>query len=567
MRISHGALFALLLLSVPVVAQVPAATPKRQASSEAKKPTRPTAAHWLQAAEKFTADVTDEAWRLTALDHALLDVRLCSLWWAANQERARIWCASAADAVSHKPQQESDDERNARLIAAREIIRVVSPLDSALGQQVQDAIELATRDAKPDAGRNREYLAMSLGAAASEAADPEQAARLISESLRAGGAFQTIVAVFNLGQRAPARGDRSFAELLDFLRQTRNFNLADNLLREVFAPARNISAAWQQATVETITQMASVVPEAEIDRQFRCRLLGTVITAGDNVPQASAAAIRSVLADCESAAVNADANRRPGEPDLSQVKTVDDLLRAAAETRDLQSRVMLKYNAAMRAESLDHDCDRALDILDDLNEEELRARPGTIPNIRVAIATRGAVYALEHDQDIRAALHIVGRNPDNMRGSIELAAGVQATQKGLRGAGDLVQAALRDVRRYRSDDPKDYVTMANLSLRGGTLDIMRDMVRRVVEWEPLDRKALEPMERYFPPLEQSLVPLPLAPEIADFDPDTVLAVGRSVRRTKLRASFDLGVLQHLTRRFVEEQQRAKPPRKRATAAQ
>src|SRR5262249_10685778 len=152
-------------------------------------------------------------WRLSSLDGAELKARLCSTWWQADRIRARGWCELGVETVTHTPLNESTDARRDRVAAGRTVLRLITPLEATLRDQVEDSIKLALAAEQESPTKEPAALASTLAQAAlDQAENPPLMARLIGDSLRQGGSARTVMAILKLREKDPERANELFAE-------------------------------------------------------------------------------------------------------------------------------------------------------------------------------------------------------------------------------------------------------------------------------------------------------------------------------------------------------------------
>jgi hypothetical protein len=357
----------------------------------------------LVRARAVSDDLTADAPTLALHDRALLRARLGEVWWKDDERRARALMLKAVEEVEAAPQQEESDARARRLAAARSLLTVVGKRDRELGERVSAVLASkpkSTRATDTERSQNAEALA----SAALEVldADPRRAAELGSASFRAGGSSQQSALLMRLHKKDAGLAVSLFREGLAAARASHGYDLWGALNGAAF-PHRLYFPPFagpvfpEEIRAETLRALAENLlraPASEEDDEKVCGFAWTAATLVEEfaalLPQ-QAGAVRAAINRCQQK-MNAGA-RRDLEDRLSErPQTVDDYLRAAADTGDERQRGFHLARAAYVAYS-GGDPDRAIEILEGIS---LKQREGLGDGWETGRWNFAAASALKH---------------------------------------------------------------------------------------------------------------------------------------------------------------------------
>jgi hypothetical protein len=141
---------------------------------------------WLYPAQKLSADVESQAWRMRHDLHAILFATLGAAWWKQDRGAAERWIYPAVDEVTIASQDEPELEHVRRLEAARRVLVLVTPLDVILRERLKDTVKNMTANTSDRRSWGARVSSADALVLASENAGPAQFARALSEALQYG---------------------------------------------------------------------------------------------------------------------------------------------------------------------------------------------------------------------------------------------------------------------------------------------------------------------------------------------------------------------------------------------
>lgn len=542
---------------------------KPATKSKRKKPPQP-ARDWQQWVDTLTGDALDDDWRLSALDRALFQARLCAAWWPSDSTRAKGWCQEAVEAVSRTPWNESESARRERLEAARTVLRLVSSLDATLRDQVEDAVKQAVNTEENPRQRERGQLSETLAAAAlDQAENPRRMAELISDSLRQGGSKTTVRAIVKLREKDPQRADELFDDAASIAGGSQDPMFVAYLVTAGFpgmqpVPVANPPEEWRFAALQAVARNVAIPPRSEAERDARCTSLRKYLTSiNQQYPGGVPAATISQLDYCVPD-ISAQMANRPPLPE--NLKTSDDLLRAAKGYPHAGVRQELKISAAIRADRGEKNPARALEILETITPEEKAARPNLVRPLWLDMGSRAVIEALAKNE-MGEVRDILSRTPDKWRAEVEVI--VLEKAKGGRGLAEIISHCRHDLNRYGAEDPKVYIRFLNLALKHrwpARELILRETFHSLNGWKPKNRETLQVNEMSYLPLERQVAPLPIVAEILELELESLRATATVIDKVALRKSFQLALLQPSLSKS-REMERAKKTREEMLTSQ
>jgi hypothetical protein len=549
-RIVTTAFSVALLLIFSAAAQEPAA-PKKSAPggtrpAKVRKPAKKELQQkfWRRWASLITDDVVEDDWRLNSLDAAVLQARLCSAWWQSDRTRARAWCELAVDRVSRTPLNEPTDARRERVAAGRTVLRLVTPLDTTLRDQVEDSIKLALAAEQESPTKQPGALAATLAQAALDQADnPPRMAQLIGDSLRQGGSAQTVLAILKLREKDPEKANELFTEAAALASQSQDPGFLAYLVTAGFPGIEPESSAdvpdqWRYTSLQTLATNLAIPARSELESKRRCDwLTERLYTINEKFPQAVPDA---TLAQLDYCSPHGPTPHLPPLPD--DLKASDDFVRAAKGYPAAMMRQQLKLTAAMMADGPEENPERAPEILESITPEEQNARPGQVwPHWNPM-----AVRAVLASKDMSGRRNILDRTPDRWRGEVEVRVLEEGVPKRFGWLEEIISRCGADLRRYGTYDPNTYIRFLNLALKyqwPNREHILFETMKNLDAWKPKEiiQGEKNPIP-YYPPLERLAAPLPINPNILELDPERLRAISSEVDKVLLRTSFRLSLL-------------------------
>jgi len=241
-------------------------------------PLKPKAAEerWLQPAQRITAAIDSDLFRLPRLMQAVAQAQLAAIWWMQDPVSARKWMGAAVDKVTQAPENEADSERTQRIRAARLILPVVTPLDEALRQRILDAMAANVPPGPQSTPAQRENFSNSMvSTAMTDKEHPDRLVRAISDSMQYAVTGATIRGLIELRASSPDQANIIFQRALSLANDydsARSFSAA---LR-VAADQAPMPAKWRQPSFALLARILSVPADGPTLKKKALRPRGTV---------------------------------------------------------------------------------------------------------------------------------------------------------------------------------------------------------------------------------------------------------------------------------------------------
>lgn len=519
-------------------------------SRNSAPPQRRSNDYWLRTAQEVMAQLTSDEQKFEKSDLAILHARLCQVWWHADRGTASPWCGQSADEITTPSQNENNLERQQRFRTGTVVLGILGSLDQNARKRIVDSLRTILVDLKTDSlSRSRRMLAGALASAAMTD-ESSAAADVISDSLSVGGSIETMRAIIALQQENPEQASTLFRHAVSQIESNDDVTLAAALSQAIFptGEAQNtirIPEEWRQITQRLLVTLAlrtrtSPLPTslaAEVNRlSFRyspdeITQLRTVVRA--NPPSATSSAVMF----------------------SGDLTTCDQFLEAAANAKDLRTQTQLKFEAAHAANKEDN-LERALSILDEFSQEQRNANKYAFLQVRQEFASGLAVRSY-----IEGDVEKGDRTLDDCPKELEIPTALQVSRALLtRKPSEANRALLRArdaMSRREADNPADYISLVNQSFRLKRADVDQMLslsLRSLDRWKPKEPEAIASGDVYFAPLDLTLAPLPFDDQVVEIDENLLSGLARETHTIKLRASFQLRIIQAALSRYRREQQ-------------
>ena len=333
---------------------------------------------WLVRSQTITAELIKDSADLPAFERALLLAGLAKRWWRDDSEKARSWMVTAIEIVEVIPNKENAEERRARLRTARSLLQIVTPIDQKLSKRL---IALLSDRAEQISDGEREANAEGLIKAANVLvdSDPKRAAELGTLALHVGPPTEIQGLIVRLRSREPKLSDELFRQTLVVARQTLDVGLLNSLSHAAFPESRTYGASSKIPTSDHLR--AEVLrlylaylqsnPISAANQSSVCRsvvsFIAPVLTEFDRLVPEQASNVRQFIQRCQSDSPLTRQRLGDAQGD-KPLNTVEDLLKAAADSEDIKVRTVYQYRAAALAKSR-NDIEQAIKILDSMSAE------------------------------------------------------------------------------------------------------------------------------------------------------------------------------------------------------
>lgn len=517
----------------------------------------------MQRALGYTAAIRDDEFRLPYREQLILPGRLAALWWKSDPPRARFWLAQAVSGIEFSPNQESDDDRKARLGAARVLLTIAAPLDRGLSDRV---LKLVSDEAEKQKDRlsslDRMKLLGDVATATREIAeeDPDRALEIARSLIKLRAGNQIDIAYINLHDASPERANQFLREAVAAARTDYDPAMLDGLAQSAFfvdtEPSMDIPVPDDlRSAVLTVIAEAMLRPaQGEEDQKNICRASLTAARLISRFPPAVAGQVRAAIELCKTKASPMIGRTVDAELTGKFAGTADELLRAATDESNASTRAMMKVRAALKLEGTDPV--RAVDILDSLTPEE---RKKTAGNARSILAFR-ALEAAYKAHDTPAMQRILDHTPDEDRPQTLLSAAslvFRAKDESL-GLAYLGQARAALEKWDPQDNWRPFLTLVNLyaeHMPSETTNVLAEATAGIGRVKP--RPSGTP-GIHVPAMGDELRLVGLNPAALDMDPEYVAASIKQIDNPASRTVLRLGLLQACLRRYEGPPQPPKP---------
>ena len=377
---------------------------------------------WRIRSQAITSELLKDSSDLIPARRALVLAAVAGKWWQDDPEQARSWMGRALEIVEAVPNKENADERERRLSAVRSILKIVTPLDRKYTERL---IAVLRNDAEEQAkGKNTANTDGLIEAAMLLVEkDPQHAKDLASLSLRLGRSSRITSLIARLRSKDLRLADSLFAETVAAVKQSLDPDLLHSLAYFAFpvpmkntasvgVPPDNLRAELLKVDV-IFLQSNPINPE---NRNFNCisvaSFIAPVLDQFERLLPQQAAVVRQAVNQCQSLSPSMG---QSGDDALhgERLNTVDDLLKAADEAKDVRISTVYQYRAAALARQ-HNDFEGALKILDSMSAEARNFMGGSWKGYRTEWAITAALTRLKSG-DAYGMRRIINEVPDGLQ--------------------------------------------------------------------------------------------------------------------------------------------------------
>ena len=294
---------ALCSVALFVAIVAPAAFAKTPGVTAAK-PADPRAP-WMQRALGYTSAIRGDQFHLPYREELILPGRLAAIWWKSDPKRARFWLADAVSRIEFSPNQESDDDRKARLGAARVLLTIAAPLDRGLSDRV---LKLLTDESEKQKDRlsslDRMKLLGDVTTATREIAeeDPGRALEFARQLIKMRAGNHIEIAYINLHDASPATGDQFLREAIAAARADYDPAMLEGIshaaLDDIEPQEVPVPEELRSAILTVVAEAMLRPPQSEEDQKNICRASLTAARLISKFPPAVAGQVRAAIESC-----------------------------------------------------------------------------------------------------------------------------------------------------------------------------------------------------------------------------------------------------------------------------
>ena len=358
---------------------------------------------WLARAQNLTSDLLKDGSDLSSTERAVLWAKLAQRWWSEEPKRARGWIANAVETVEQVPNKEKPDEQQQRVAAAQVLLEIVTPLDQKLSNRL---LTLLSPDKSTREEGNGTAFALMNAANALVEEDPERAAALGALALRTGQPNNLDPLFYGLRAKNPKLADSLFVQALALAKQNPD-SMFTNVLTYIAFPTQrgrpgDIPVPPEPLRIELLQILMTLITANPSNGKNENSNCGAVIWLAPLygeierlIPQ-QWPVLRQAINTCQTVSPQIQQEIEHNSSN-HRVETVESLLSASADVKEIGTRTSFKYRAAALAE--EHmDYERALKILDDMSKEERELMGESWTSCRWDWAADGAIYHFKNSR-------------------------------------------------------------------------------------------------------------------------------------------------------------------------
>ncbi len=358
---------------------------------------------WLVRSQTVTSDLLKDAADLSSMQRAVLWMKLAQRWWREDPKRARIWVLDAIEVVEQVPNKETPEERQRRLETAQVLLTLVTPLDQKLSNRLLTV--LSPDKSTQDEGSGTAFALIEAATRILED-NPKRAAELGALALRTGQPSNIDPLLYGLRARDPKLADSLFVQALAVAKQNPG-GMFTNILTYVAFPAErgrdaNLPVPPDPLRIELLQLLMTFIntsPANGENNNLNCGAvawLTPLFGPFERLLPQQWPALRQAINTCQSVSPQIQ-QRIHDYSSNQQLDSVESLLRAAADAKELETRTNYKYRAADLAKE-HKDYELAFKILNDLSTDERKLMGESWDSCQWDWAADGAI---EHYQNGR----------------------------------------------------------------------------------------------------------------------------------------------------------------------
>jgi hypothetical protein len=355
------------LLVLALLSQIPAAGQQNDNASEL----------WRIRSQSLTDELLKDGADLKPLRRAVLWTRLAQRWWKQDRRRATIWLGNAVEVVEQVPNKESPEDREERLRTARQMLPVVAACEPKFGKRLVNVLTPDDKSAITERLENANALIYAADSLFKD--DPRRAAELGALALRLGPPDDFSSLLFYLRSRDPKLADDLLIPALTLANPNPTARWLNSLTYAAFPASRGLTQGVPLPSdplrVEVLQLLIAYInanPFNDQNKDTVCATLAFSVAPllGEFerlLPQQTPVA-RQAINQCQSVAPLVQ-QQFDSTLQSESLNSVEALLKAAAEAKDVRVQTVYEFRAATMARNA-QDYERALKILDRMGKEE-----------------------------------------------------------------------------------------------------------------------------------------------------------------------------------------------------
>lgn len=379
---------------------------------------------WQTRVDDLTKSAASDAAELSAGEQSFYLALLAKVLWKDNQTEARIHLKKSAQKVLSGLETEEKAEIAKNLKSTQKSLDIIFGLDEALGMQIVSKLEAALEAF--NVGKKREdpemaELFASIGVRVAKA-NPRLAFACGIDSLVYGfaSALPALVVELNLHDNTLAESLVRRALLLASGKYTNaSYLLVFNLNRSIaeFNKGKAFSSGLHKSAVEVFADLLAGAAAIEQERRGRCGIAfyaPAILPRIDEYVPGQSLPFRQNLQTCIPFTSPATQGMTTIAASTGFSESVDDLLRAAKETKDVELKVRY-YRRALSKLKDDKDYEGMISLLDGFDGDDYKKiSPVGWDNWRIDASSSGALASFESN-DLPATYRFIDRTPKRLR--------------------------------------------------------------------------------------------------------------------------------------------------------
>ena len=323
---------------------------------------------WETRTQNLTESLVADAAQLNKSDQALLWARLGLVWFKHDSKRAREWFTRAIDAIEAPTTDKT--EAVCKRTSARMVLGMIASRDRALAKRLIPIIDASKND-QTESERLEHATALADAAIDVVNTDSKAALAFAEDSLKIGISFRLGTALWRLQRADPIAGEKLFLQILELAR-TKVDNSLFGMLSVAVRAGPFSADKYKRLLVGAVADVIAQSDRVATNEVLFCTsvpLLPPLLSDFDKFLPEFSQRVKAQILRCQQVRGekpkvnqnNSDVNPPP--------RTVEELLRAASETRNQSDRVQYLAQAAQQA-AAGKDFDHAIRILDSMEQAD-----------------------------------------------------------------------------------------------------------------------------------------------------------------------------------------------------
>ncbi len=527
---------------------------------------------WQNRVNTLTEEIVSESSSVSDSERALYLAVLARIWWKSDEQLARGHLKKSADKVLSALRADDRSELARRLKYVQRTLRVFAELDEKLSQTLIGNVEKAIEG--NDFGANSEDAEMAglmatLGLQV-VGSNPGTALTCGLNSLKFGLSKELANLFAVLYVKDPKLGESLYRLALKAANDNysnANYAFMGSLGWYIFdddGKSGAFSNSIRISYLERVTDLVSGAALIEAERQNRCMIVflaPQMLPRIDKYLPVRSQTIRQNIQTCIPFADPYTREYTAAEARSDDPQTVDDLIKAAKDSRDPASKVRYFRKAILLLEKAKKYED-IVSLLDSLDGDDLKAMAYGWDDWRVEYAFLAAFLAFEN-ADIPSVYRIIGKTPQKNRPYVRYRLIYRLSPTKDR---DLMLENLEAIRKEVSAPevpPKhaagNFLSLARLYLKIQPTEsevMFREAVKYINKADS-ENPNFDPIQDWAPLMDYVQIPW----ELLDADESSITSSLANISSRRSRVRLKLGLLESSLTKYVAEKKKYDEQRK------